>query len=412
MRFVAITLDGEFWDSQIYSGELLLLDVENAVHRIDWHQAIDLFAEHNPLIQTAVRVAFSDSDLFYNQKVRKVLRDPHIEHPIKAQLKQLAAMNLTASRQTWGSFWKKERAPFSFLPADTDIYYNNFFAGGDDGLFSVPRSEMGRSGFEFKTKKHMDARVFQVKASDHWSAVAAAAGNDGLFEFAFGTKNGEEDGAGRRVATRPCTACDWAFQSVMAWTPNGAYLASFSERIDSTTQRKARSFNRLISSEEIFQDSSVSASDGGFAWGCREKMYRLTDGIVEVANYSPLSPKEEKHNNPHKRLPFVQHGKFPLSFDSAEVIATGTAPFGTVFEFDDRLVVIRSDGHVEQFLEEPVHWRVFPRSDLYSNQLHIIYADRLVVVSFVHDYFVDQKSKLSGFTRGATDKKNTAGNRP
>ncbi len=50
-----------------------------------------------------------------------------------------------------------------------------------------------------------------------------------------------------------------------------------------------------------------------------------------------------------------------------------------------------------------MHWRVFPRSDHYSNQLHIIYDDRLEIVSFVHDYFVDQSSKLSGFKRGSND---------
>jgi hypothetical protein len=33
-----------------------------------------------------------------------------------------------------------------------------------------------------------------------------------------------------------------------------------------------------------------------------------------------------------------------------------------------------------------------------KNQLHVIYEDRLEILSFNHDYFVDQEAKLSGIT--------------
>ncbi|MNR50554.1 hypothetical protein D3C85_1700850 [compost metagenome] len=88
-----------------------------------------------------------------------------------------------------------------------------------------------------------------------------------------------------------------------------------------------------------------------------------------------------------------------------EVISTGTAPFGTVIELCDRLIIVRSDGVVESFDEEPLHWRIFPRSEHYSNQLHIIYEDRVLIVSYVHDYFVDQCAKLSGFSKGGVEGK-------
>lgn len=43
-----------------------------------------------------------------------------------------------------------------------------------------------------------------------------------------------------------------------------------------------------------------------------------------------------------------------------------------------------------------MNWRVFPKSQDYLNQLHIIYEDQLVIHSFTQDYFVDQKAKLAG----------------
>jgi hypothetical protein len=83
MRSVKFSLTGEYWDSQIYSGILYLFDEAGGLHRIDWGGLIDFVAKNNPDIQTAIRVAFSDSDLFYNPKVRKILHDPVIAGPIK-----------------------------------------------------------------------------------------------------------------------------------------------------------------------------------------------------------------------------------------------------------------------------------------------------------------------------------------
>lgn len=404
MRPVKLTIGGVYWDSQIYSGELLLFDADGAIHRVEWRDVIDGIAEKNAAVQTAIRVAFSDSDLFYNQKVRKILCDPHIEGPIKHQLSSLSDLSMAVSRQDWREHWKTESTPFNFLPTDTDVYYNHILAGGNEGLFSAPRSGVG-SGRPFgkRTTKHHDAKILQVRASDRFTAVAAAAGDDGLLEFAFRRDEVDVLDKERRLAQRPCSSCDWAFQSVMGWTVGSAFLASFRQEKDPQTRRATRTFDRIVETAEMFQGLDFGGRSG-FTWGCREKIYRISESGVEVANYLPVPPRLKKGQiAPHSQKMFDTKGSFQLDFDATKAIATGTAPFGMVLEFDDRLVVLRSDGAVEQFPGEPVHWRVFPRSEHYSNQLHIIYDDRLEIVSFVHDYFVDQSAKLSGFRRGSND---------
>lgn len=406
MRSVKLTIAGAYWDSQIYSGELLLFDSAGAIHRIEWRDVIDGIAERNAAVQTAIRVAFSDSDLFYNQKVRKILCDPHIEVPIKLQLSSLADLSMAATKQDWREHWRTEDTPFDFLPTDTDVYYNHILAGGNEGLFSAPRSGVG-SGRPFgkRTTKHHDARILQVRASDRYTAVAAAAGDDGLFEFAFRRDEDDVLDKQRQLAKRSCSSCDWAFQSVMGWTAGSAFLASFRQEKDPNTRRPTRTFDRIVETTEMFDEPQQSGSRGGFTWGSREKVYRISERGVEVANYLPVPPREKKGKAGTQAASklFNKRGSLELDFDATTAIATGTAPFGTVLEFDDRLVVLRSDGAVDQFLGEPVHWRVFPRSEHYSNQLHIIYDDRLEIISFVHDYFVDQSSKLSGFKRGSND---------
>jgi hypothetical protein len=405
MRSVKLTIAGSFWDSQIYSGELILFDFDGAIHRIEWREVIDSLATSNEAEQTAIRVAFSDSDLFYNHKVRKILFDPQIESPIKKQLASLAERSIVTTRSELKSQWRTENTPFPFLPVDTDVYYNRIFAGGDEGLFSAARTGGATSRlFGNQASKHHDGRVFQVRASDNYTAIAAATGDDGLFEFAFNRNDDNVLREPTRLATRPCSACDWAFQSVMGWTAQDAFLASFRNETDSAGGRVLRSFDRIVNVKEMFGDEDNSVGSVGFTWGCREKIYRVSESGVEVANYShSVSKKQKKEVAKEKMQLFTSRGSVNLNFDATDAIATGTAPFGTVLEFDDRLVVLRSDGEVEVFDGEPVHWRVFPRSDHYSNQLHILYDDKAEIVSFVHDYFVDQSTKLSGFSRGSND---------
>lgn len=403
MRSVKLVVEGCYWDSQIYSGELLLFGDDNEIHRIGWREVIDRLAEKNSNVQTAVRVAFSDSDLFYNSKVQKILLDPHIAAPIKKQLADLAVLNLTATRQNWSPCWRVEGGPFNFLPTDTEVYYDQLFAAGDDGLFSAARSSLSAGRvFEKKVNKHHDARILQVRASDRFTSLAVAAGDDGLFEFPFLRADDEVLDQEKLLAKRPCSACDWAFQSVMGWSAGEAFMASFKQEKEANGKRIRRVFDRIVDSGEFFGEVDLFKESVGQTWGCREKIYRVSGSGLEVANYSHM-PEKSKKNEQSKQSQFRHQGSFSLDFDASASIATGTAPFGTVLEFDDRLVVVRSDGGVDVFTGEPVHWRVFPRSEHYSNQLHIIYDDRIEIVSFVHDYFVNQSDKLSGFRRGAGD---------
>ncbi|MFY9476124.1 MAG: hypothetical protein WAQ08_00385 [Aquabacterium sp.] len=402
MQPVKIIIDGSYWDSQIYSGELILLDAGGALHKINWRQAVDGIASKNNTVQTALRVGFSDSDLFYNPKVRKILMDPQIAVPIKGQLSALSNLSLTADRNEWRKYWETEQSPFKFLPTDTEIYYNQIFAAGNIGLFSSPRPSIGIKKSAPKLKKHHDGKTFQIRASDHHTALAAATGADGLFEFAYHRDDDDVLGQGKILAPRPCKACDWAFQSVMGWTDEGAFMAAFKERKDPRSRQVLREFDRVIEEQEMFG----SATDG-FSWGSREKMYRISNGEFQVVDYSPQSnQKPNKDGKPKvykSASEFSQIDNEKIQLDSGGVISTGTAPFGTVIEFDDRISVMRSDGILESFGGEAVHWRIFPRSEHYSNQLHILYEDRIEIISFVHDYFVDQKNKRYGFSRGGSD---------
>ncbi|MEA0735749.1 hypothetical protein QYY77_06580 [Xanthomonas campestris pv. campestris] len=394
MESVKIKISGAFWDSQIYSGELILFTDDGSLRRLDWRAFIDSLADSHSNIRTALRVSFIDGELFYNDKVRKILLDPEIAKPIRDQLKRLSLEDLWIENQRG----EEISSPFDFVPTDTEVYYNNIIASGDEGLYSCSRTNIGRRDSYQFSEKHHDARFLQVKASDRHTAVAAAAGSDGLIEFSF-----EKDGSDVRfegekhLSERPCSACEWAFQNVVGWTDGSAFLANFNEEKKRGKSEIYRIFDRVIDFSEIF-GVEKNINGRSFSWGSREKFYRVDgDEIIVVERRGKSSNKKKKASE--SSGDFEKIGSLHTGFDGAEILATGTAPFGSVVELPDRLVVVRSDGKVEEFFGELVHWRIFPRSSHYSNQLHLIYENYMEVVSFVHDYFVEQFDKNFGFSR-------------
>jgi hypothetical protein len=408
MKPITIVIKGSFWDSQIYASELMLLGDEGSIARINWSDAIDEFAGQHRDLQTAMRVAFSDSDWLYNPQTKRLLDDPKIGIEVKSQLADLAKLPSREIKQSdWQKFWTTEDSPFSNLPSDTDIYKNKIYAASDEGLFSVPRTG---SKLLNKIEKHHDASYLQVRASDGYKAVAAAAGGDGLFEFSIGGEEGDLERGAKLLSQRPCIACDWAFQSVVAWGAGSAYFANFTAEKDRRSSKVSRAAGDVFEFENLFTNLrsitpalSSATGDTNFAWGSREKLYRAAHGAIEVSDYFGnrwvKKPAIKMAAEALQSRPFTWRGTIPTQIEPKNIIATGTAPFGAVIEEDNQLTVIRSDGVVHTFPGELVHWRVFPRSTHYSNQLHLIYEDRLEIVSFVHDYFQDQTEKLAGFAK-------------
>lgn len=83
-----------------------------------------------------------------------------------------------------------------------------------------------------------------------------------------------------------------------------------------------------------------------------------------------------------------------------EIVDAAVAEFGIVVETKKHLYVLLSTGEeiytVNKEQEDIIRWRIFPRSTCYVNQLHVIYNNRIEIISFNDDYFVDQKNKQIG----------------
>ena len=123
-----------------------------------------------------------------------------------------------------------------------------------------------------------------------------------------------------------------------------------------------------------------------------EKIYQLSQGTIKGIEYRQrnLGGKDEIFT------PILSRDQH---FDE-DIIDAAVAEFGIVVETKKHLYVLLSTGEeiytVNKEQEDIIRWRIFPRSTCYVNQLHVIYNNRIEIISFNDDYFVDQKNKQIG----------------
>jgi hypothetical protein len=284
--------------------------------------------------------------------------------------------------------YRHQNNPLPFPHADSEIYYRQIYVGLKSGLFSSQRQDNKNENENSrkKSQKHWDAPVLNLVGSNQYTSLALATGSDGLYELPIKPRDYEPDAkiTPNQLAENHCNSCGWSYQSIYGSSnTNSSFLASFEmksqKRSDDSpnTQKPIRQFKEIISSEDLFTTK-------GFSWGAHDKIYQYHGGTIEVKSYNPDKGK------------FNDLGTIPLSLSDGDVVSANVAPFGTVIECDNSLVIALSNGESMTIEGEPVRWRVFPRSTNFTNQLHIIYDDRIEILSFVHDYFVNQKEKLAG----------------
>jgi hypothetical protein len=392
MQAVKVIIPGSFWDSQIYSSYLHLFLDDGSIAILDWKNAIDKLIQDNQKIAIALKVAFLDGNLLYEHGANYLLSNEEIKGVINRQFKELLSKTFEFENINDSRFnLRHQNNPFPFPHADSEIYHGQIYVGLKSGLFSSQKQDVKDKEIQKKSLKLWDAPVFNLAASNHYGSLALATGSDGLYELPIKSTNYEPVTKiiPNHLAENHCNSCGWSYQSIYGSSnTNSSFLASFeiesqkksneSSNAQNNAQKGGRKFKEIIPSEQLFRTK-------GFSWGARDKIYQYHDGVIDVISYDPR----------HKKL-FKDLGAITLSLSDGDVISANVAPFGTVIECDNSLVIALSNGEFMTVEGEPVRWRVFPRSTNFTNQLHIIYDDRIEILSFVHDYLVKQEDKLAG----------------
>ena len=399
MSPLKLTIPGRYWDTQIYRGRLYLFDREGSILTLDWDRVIEHLPADNSL-KLALVCAFKRSDYLYRVAATGIFHDEEFKAILNSRFSTLAETPLVIEeKQLKEAALGQQENGFPFPQADSTIYSRRLYVSSQNGVFSANCNGQTKYPVSTRVQRLWDGPVLALNASH--GSLALAAGEEGLWEydlnsvgeggsqdylpsFSF-TRRSDSETPLRPLAEQYCSECQWAFYSIYGSSLNGPGVLAvrYRTREESYTHR---TFARLISEREIF--SGFEEPPGVYSWAAQDKICQAANGSIRVAKYQPWD----------ERTPVRLLGLLPLERHGEAIVSAKVALFGTVVELDSSLIVISSNGEILSIDGEPVSWRVFPRSRHYENHLHIIYDDRLEILSFNHDYLIDQRKKISGIS--------------
>lgn len=383
MQAIKLVISGKYWDSQIYMGRLYLFGLEGDLRVINWDSLVDEVRISENL-RYPLFVTFVNGNEFYSRAIQRLLQDEDIKEVLLKKFRELSEHDIFITNSVLNRLTTWHRtSPFPFPHSDSLIYARYLYTVGRSGVFGARCGRSLTKPVSAQVTRYWDCPV--LKASASYSNVALAAGNEGLYELGVIEYAENEP---HLVSKNDCTSCDWTYYSIYCTSDIGTgYMATYydlrSRGFTLKNLEKWRQFERIIEVTEIFGSQ-------GYSWGAKDKIYLVSDGSIHVVKYNPWKKRDVQY-------PFDKLGTIRLASWKGEIISAGVAAFGLVIECENAMVIIPSDGDTITLQGEPVNWRIFPRSIYYENQLHIIYEDRLEILSFTHDYFADQKTKLAGY---------------
>ncbi|MBF0552212.1 MAG: hypothetical protein HQK60_16960 [Deltaproteobacteria bacterium] len=394
MQPIKLTIPGEYWDSQISSGRLYLFGLSGDITTLDWDRLSEkLGIEDN--LHLAVLTAFERNDLLYDRMYKLLFHDAEVKNIMREKFSRLSNMDLAVSdRQFSGMQIGRQDNRFPFPHTDSQIYGRNIYISSHSGVYRATCNKKNKYPVSTRPEKKWDASVLALSA--WYDSLALAAGDQGLFEMNLGMA---DPSSGKmeleHLSTDNCVDCNWTFYSIYGSSHLGpGYLAAFEKiyRKQDGHRPGERRFKSLISESSIFKEH-------GYSWGVQDKLCQAQSGRVHIVRYRPREDLSQQ---------FQDLGVIELASWKGGVVSGGVASFGVVIECENAIVVLPSEGTPITFPGEPVNWRVFSHSKYYQNQLHIIYDDRMEIISFSHDYFVNQQEKRAGievyqFQRGDHD---------
>ena len=434
MQALKLIIRGSYYDSQIYSGQLYLFNNDGSITTLDWNQLIDSITIESRL-KLALDCAFRRSDFLYKPDFEALFHDEEIKNVIIKKFEDLSHSQIEFTQNDLRKnniVVAEQQNPFSFPHADSQFYFNTLYVGSPTGVLASSLLDEGdrRKRLNSKSTKLWDGPTLNMSTAH--STLALAAGSEGLFELPLRTYGSSRVNP-YQVSEKHSTSVRWMYSSVFSssyfddsylaystWEKEEektndsvndyliidediAFLNESQEAENHEKEKKVRKLQEIIPSSTIFKEWT-NDKEIGYTWGVQDKICLAVSGAINVIRYSPKRNRMKALKNES----FKSLGNVNINQFEGEPIRGDSAVFGFVLELEDGLFVVASDMESSIFLPgEPVNWRVFPKSKLYTNQLHVIYDDYIAIYSFNQDYFVDQEEKKIGVRYNNSPNRNT-----
>lgn len=396
-----IIIYGDFWDSYIYSNHLILFGFNGTINSYNWEKIVlsQPIASETLL---AYHCAFLQSDYLYRAEKSGIFEDAEFKHVLEQKFKRMTDLEFHTNEL---EVFRTTRKPVELnrLTVDIGIYRNMLYYCDSKGLYQKKLNRYRENFLAMKEHKLWDCGILGLNFG-YGGRLGLAASSDGLYEFnsfEYGrypdehfpvVEGNDDDYTIYQISTQHSSYCSWSFSSLFLGTYVGeSELFGFRRIIDkprtsTNPERSHFDYRGQFGEAQIFSDKQPNS----ILFAGNEKIYRIGRNKLEAVNYD--------QNNREGTPIFKLIGTQEVWFEN--IIEAAVVEFGVVIETDKQLYVLLSTGEFitisQKATDKIVRWRVFPRSNCYINQLHVIYNDRIEILSFNDDYFVDQNKKILG----------------
>jgi len=393
-----LSIYGDFYDCQIYRGRLYLWTFDGQINTYYWSKIIEKFLNKG-LNELALTYGFLNCRSLYSPDFNFIFKDKDFYHLLIQKFEQLSNQHLFIDeRDIQDCLLGQQDVLNNCLPIDTEIYDSKLYYAIDDGLYRASVHQQTVKPISNRPVKMWSSRLLSLK-SNSFGQLSLSAGSDGLFEYNAYSDNFFPDPSLKQIESRIVQITDQHSQfsnyskisiynstrvaqsgmAVFEWKKNDPEKAVYGRK------SYKRSFAELVPESSIFKKNGKS----NLSWGFGDKIYRETDKGLDIVRFNNY-PKEPEQS----RFQFLR--TIAIESEMGEIIAGGVAYFGTILEFERGLLVELSNGQRLEINEPITKWRIYPRAKNFDNQLHVILEDRIDILSFYHDFFLDQSSKLFG----------------
>lgn len=406
MFTLKISIEGDFWDCQIYMGRLYLWKMDGTLQIFNWDALVNSFDPPNSANRLTMKCAFSNGSYLYGKDLNLIFEDHEFKSLLSQKFSRISSREMSISENNLKEFIIGEQDnPFKELPTDTEISSKKLFGVTNSGLWqsTAHRSKNEINLVSSRPKKIWDCPILSIKANN-FAQLALSAGEEGLFELNQNTKNLNESTLTAvapsiyQVSPNHSQFSDWAYLSIYSSSSTNDSFMAFYEWENLPSQNllpsafpndsfdARRKLSSVISEKEIF-----GKMEKGLSWGSGDKLYKAHDRSFSMTRFRNTLRKKDENEE-------YFYDKHEISLDAwkGEVLGGGTSFFGTIVECENALVVILSNKETYTIPGPVTKWRVYPRSINYENHLHVILENRIEIYSFNNDYFINQKEKEFG----------------
>ncbi|MCL2048835.1 MAG: hypothetical protein FWG87_08915 [Defluviitaleaceae bacterium] len=376
-----LSIQGDFWDCQIYKGKLYLWTFDGKIITYNWDSFISDCMK-NSRADLAMTCAFLKGYYLYNPSFDLFFGNNEIKEIIKNQFKTLSRKKLFFTEKDLEKYILGTQDLFTpELSIDSGVYYNKFYVADETGIYSASANDPRLiKPISTRTHKLWDGHSLSLKIG-RGGNIAVSAGSDGLFEYNQQVYNSDRM---KLINARHSSSSNWAFSSIYSTSYlDGSFLSPYYYDDDNGGHRP----------NEIIDDSVIFGDKNGLSWAYNEKFYKYSNDAISIVRFTQKNLKSEENKA------FEHIDTIKLQSWKGDVISTGVSHFGTILECDNAMIILPSDTSDNTPITIPgrvVRWRVYPKSIDYINHLHIITETSIDIYSFNNDYLVDQKSKKYG----------------